>query len=60
MSTTHGAEFLDRGYAANKLNPELAKDLRSHHSVLGNDKIDWNTTYRGEHFWKQPEKESYA
>jgi hypothetical protein len=59
MTTTHQSEFVNRGCQPSVLNPELAKDLRSHHSKLGNTDFDWNTTYRVEHIWKQPDKESY-
>lgn len=50
-------EFIDRKGKPSNLDPHLAKDLRSHHANLGIDPIDWHTTYRTQHAWKQPEPE---
>jgi hypothetical protein len=55
--TTHNATYQDRHGRPSKLDPEMAKDLRSHHAKFGIDKKDWSTTYRREHYWKQPEIE---
>lgn len=49
--------FQNRGGKPSHLNPELAKDLRSHHSSLGIDANDWGTTYKNAHYWKQPVNE---
>lgn len=49
--------FVNRGGKPSFLDPALAKDLRSHHSSLGIDGVDWGTTYKNAHYWKQPEKD---
>ena len=50
-------EFYDMKGRPSKLDPALAKDLRSHHSNLGIDNMRWGTTYRDQHAWKQPTNE---
>lgn len=57
LDTTYGDEFIDRKGRPSNLDPNLAKDLRSHHGNFGIDPQDWTTTYRGAHFWKQPDPE---
>ena len=54
LQTNHMDAFQHRGGKPSHLNPELAKDLRSHHSSLGIDANDWGTTYKNAHYWKQP------
>ena len=57
MGTTYLDEFIDRQGRPSALDPNLAKDLRSHHGNLGTDGQDYNTTYRTAHYWKQPSPE---
>lgn len=59
LKSSHQDDYINRGCQPSKLNEQLASDLRNHHAKLGIGKTDWNTTYRKEHFWKQPNKESY-
>lgn len=57
MATIYMDEYIDRKGKPSSLDPFLAKDLRSHHGNLGIDGVDWNTTYRTQHYWKQPDVE---
>lgn len=53
-SSHYQTDFAGKKGAPSNLDPSLAKDLRSHHTTLGIDRADWGTTYRGQHYWKQP------
>lgn len=54
MNSTYMDTYLKTNGKPSKLDPSLAKDLRSHHSNLGIDAARWDTTYRDQHAWKQP------
>jgi len=53
----YGADFKPHGGKPSKLDPALAKDLRSHHGNFGIDPLDYGTSYGNSHGWKQPGKE---
>lgn len=53
----YGADFKPHGGKPSKLDPALAKDLRSHHGSFGIDALDYGTSYQNSHGWKQPGKE---
>lgn len=57
LNTHYQTDFIETNGKPSNLDPTLAKDLRSHHTTLGIDRAEWETTYRGQHFWKQPERE---
>jgi hypothetical protein len=49
--TTYNQEYNEtvRKGIPGKLDSQMAKDLRSHHTNIGQGNQDWNTSYRQSH-----------